>query len=155
MQILQHWYLCLLAMSCGQSTKIMLSMPYRLREFNLDDGSIQDFSSNWTRIEYSIDFDKHVFMYRASPMSDAILKFRYPLDDLKEVLTHTIFANMSVDLAVDPVADHLYWVEYDYKGRIQRSDLNGTNVITVLSLEFLSTLDIDVNNSFVIVPHCI
>lgn len=62
---------------------------------------------------------------------------------------------MSVDLAVDPVADHLYWVEYDYKGRIQRSDLNGTNVITVLSLEFLSTLDIDVNNRFVIVPHCI
>lgn len=50
-------------------------MPYRLREFNLDDGSIQDFASNWTKIEYSIDFDKHGFMYCASPMSDAILKY--------------------------------------------------------------------------------
>lgn len=58
-----------------------------------------------------------------------------------------------MDMVVDPVASHLYWVEYS-NGRIQRSELNGTNVLTVISLNYLSTLAIDIKNRLVRVLNC-
>lgn len=54
-----------------------------------------------------------------------------------------------MDMVIDPVAGHLYWVEYP-DGRIQRSELNGTNVTTVVSLKYISTLDIDIQNRLVL-----
>lgn len=62
---------------------------------------------------------------------------------------------MVLSLVIDPVYDHIYWVEYTH-GRIQRSDLNGRNITTVVSLEFISTLDIDIKNrrvKYVIIRH--
>lgn len=50
-------------------------------------------------------------------------------------------------MVIDPISDHMYWVEYA-NGRLQRSDLNGRNITTVLSVDFLSTLDIDIINRF-------
>lgn len=54
-----------------------------------------------------------------------------------------------MDMVVDPVFSHLYWVEYP-NGRIKRSELNGTNVITVISLNYISTIDIDILNRLVL-----
>lgn len=57
-----------------------------------------------------------------------------------------------IDMVIDTVSDHMFWLEIA-EGRIQRSDLNGRNITTVLSLGLISTFDIDIKNRFVPISY--
>lgn len=80
---------------------------------------------------------------------DFFSRFRYPS---KDYFTQTIVTKeheaLVLNLVIDPVYDHMYLVEYTY-GKIQRSDLKGRNITTIIAIEFISTLDIDIQNRLV------
>lgn len=69
---------------------------------------------------------------------------------MEELFTRTVVstADEPCAIAIDPGSNQLYWVAVNEDG-IRKSDINGENTTTIMSLEFPTSLDLDLINRLV------
>ena len=71
-------------------------------------------------------------------------------DDTEEVV---ISGGQPLDIAVDSINDHVYWIDDTNSGRIMRSDLNGSRTTTIFapgsegSFGF-NAIELDITNGY-------
>lgn len=73
---------------------------------------------------------------------------------MEELFTTTVISNADEPFVIvlDPENSQLYWVDTD-KNRIQRSDIYGRNITSVLSIDSPSSLDLDAKNRLVLLSY--
>lgn len=74
-------------------------------------------------------------------------RLRYPSED-NSTFENIINTTSPVHVIVDQQSEHLYWTENEIFSRIGRSNLDGTNAVTVVNESNAWALAIDFKNRF-------
>lgn len=74
-------------------------------------------------------------------------RLRYPSED-NSTFENIINTTSPVHVIVDQQSEHLYWTENEIFSRIGRSNLDGTNAVTVFNESNAWALAIDFKNRF-------
>lgn len=135
--------------SKGHTTTLLFSVGNIIKELDLNTGNVTVLVDIASRV-FSMAYDyENKYFYLPRYDKKDIIRLRYPSENVSTLET-IVTVTSPLNIAIDQINEHLYWIDSNSIEKIRRCKTDGTNQVTILSEGGIWGLTIDLTNRWII-----